>query len=135
MSLKPKIQEVVFDCADAAKTAAFWGNLLDRPWGHRPQPGGVVDAGVMWLLFQEVPEPKSSPKNRLHLDVEAGDLRAAVARAETLGAVRIGEYHDDPDGGGFVVMHDPEANEFCFVAQGDGSWTRLLSGIVVGVST
>jgi hypothetical protein len=129
-AMRAKIQEVTFDCADAAKLAEFWGNLLESPWGYRPQPGGVVDAGDMWLLFQAVPEPKSSPKNRLHLDIEVDNIRLAAIRAEKLGATRAGEFHDDPAGGGFVVMQDPEANEFCLVAQPEGSWTALLNAIV-----
>jgi catechol 2,3-dioxygenase-like lactoylglutathione lyase family enzyme len=124
-----RIQEVTFDCADAARLAEFWGTLLNRPWGYRPEPGGVVDGGDMWLLFQIVPEPKSSPKNRLHLDIEVDDIHQAATRAEGLGATRVSEFHDDPGGGGFVVMHDPEANEFCLVAQPEGSWTRLLNAI------
>ncbi|MDR1450200.1 MAG: VOC family protein [Propionibacteriaceae bacterium] len=125
-----KLQEVVFDCADPAKEAEFWGNLLERPWGYRPQPGGVVEAGGMWLLFQAVPEPKSSAKNRLHLDIEVDDIHQGIVRAEALGATRLSDFHDDPGGGGFVVMQDPEANEFCLVAQPEGSWTRLLKTIV-----
>lgn len=128
MRLRATIQEVTFDCADAASQACFWGNLLERPWGWRAEPGGVVDAGTVHLLFQVVPEPKTSPKNRLHLDVEVADLLSDVARAEALGATRVREFVD-PDGGGFVVMRDPEANEFCLVAQPSGSWTRLLDAI------
>ncbi|MDR1264307.1 MAG: VOC family protein [Propionibacteriaceae bacterium] len=130
MPLIAKVQEVVFDCADAARLAEFWGQLLERPWGHRTQPGGAVDAGGLWLLFQVVPEPKTAPKNRLHLDIEVDDIHQAATRAESLGATRIGQFHDDPCGGGFVVLHDPEANEFCLVAQPEGSWSDLLSAIV-----
>jgi hypothetical protein len=123
-----RIQEVTFDCADAARLAEFWGRLLERPWGYRPQPGGVVDAGGLHLLFQAVPEPKSSPKNRLHLDIEVPDLPAAVARAAALGAAKLRDFAD-PAGGGFTVMQDPEANEFCLVSQPEGSWTALLNDI------
>jgi hypothetical protein len=31
-----RIQAVTLDYADAARLAQFWGDLLDRPWGHRP---------------------------------------------------------------------------------------------------
>ncbi|MDR1237923.1 MAG: VOC family protein [Propionibacteriaceae bacterium] len=130
MSAKAKIQEVTFDCADAERLAEFYGKLLGRPWGYRFAPGGVVDADGLHLLFQVVPEPKSSPKNRLHLDIEVDDIHEGLARAETLGATRIGEFHQDPSGGGYVVMQDPEANEFCLVSQPGGSWTGLLDAIV-----
>ncbi|MDR1833241.1 MAG: VOC family protein [Propionibacteriaceae bacterium] len=127
---KPRIQEVTFDCADPAKLAAFWGKLLERPWGNKPGFAGVVDAGPTYLLFQVVPEPKSSPKNRLHLDIEVDDIHEWVARAEALGATRAGDFHDDPGGGGFVVMQDPEANEFCLIAQPEGSFSALLRSVV-----
>ncbi|MEV4946240.1 VOC family protein [Streptomyces sp. NPDC053755] len=71
------------------------------------------DAGLgRRILFQRVPEEKTV-KNRLHLDLHPGpDARdAEVARLETLGASvqrRVAE-----QGGTWVVMTDPEGNEFC----------------------
>jgi catechol 2,3-dioxygenase-like lactoylglutathione lyase family enzyme len=75
------------------------------------------------LFFQRVPEGKAT-KNRLHLDVRAapgieGDDRMTALDAEAtrlvgLGATRVRRV--DPDGRvetGFVVMQDPEGNEFC----------------------
>jgi glyoxalase superfamily protein len=75
------------------------------------------------LLFMRVPEPKSG-KNRLHLDIRAGGDRAtppderwekAKARAaelEKLGATRVREM-DEGVQGHWIVMQDPEGNEFC----------------------
>jgi Glyoxalase-like domain len=74
------------------------------------------------IYFQRVPEPKTT-KNRIHLDLnisqwhtlgrEEGRRRvlAEVARLTVLGArqVRVGEEH----GQFWVVMRDPEGNEFC----------------------
>ncbi len=75
------------------------------------------------LFFQRVPERKIA-KNRVHLDVRAapgleGDQRMAALDSEAarlcdLGATRIDRV--EPDGRmekGFVVMQDPEGNEFC----------------------
>jgi hypothetical protein len=64
------------------------------------------------LLFQRVPEAKTV-KNRLHLDVHAGDgQRAAeVERLTGLGASVLREVKEQ--GGEWVVMADPEGNEFC----------------------
>ncbi|MGW4050990.1 VOC family protein [Streptomyces sp. NPDC004779] len=64
------------------------------------------------ILFQRVPEPKTV-KNRVHLDVHAppGTRDAEVERLEKLGASvrrRVAE-----QGGSWVVMTDPEGNEFC----------------------
>jgi len=75
------------------------------------------------LFFQRVPEPKTV-KNRLHLDVRAapglhGDERMAALEAECdrlvmLGALRQRRVEPQPPmEAGFIVMADPEGNEFC----------------------
>jgi catechol 2,3-dioxygenase-like lactoylglutathione lyase family enzyme len=75
------------------------------------------------LFFQKVPEGKTA-KNRLHLDVRAapgleGDERMAALEAEcsrlvTLGASRVRRVEPAPPmSHGFIVMLDPEGNEFC----------------------
>jgi hypothetical protein len=64
------------------------------------------------LLFQRVPEPKSG-KNRLHLDLHPGEGRRAaeVERLKGLGASVLREVKEPS--GQWVVMADPEGNEFC----------------------
>lgn len=63
------------------------------------------------ILFQAVPEAKAG-KNRLHLDLRVGPeaCDAEVARLEALGATVV-SVHDGPDGR-WVLMQDPEGNEF-----------------------
>ena len=56
-----------------------------------------------------MPEPKTA-KNRLHFDLRAPDtMRAEVARLETLGATVVRA----TSGSIWIVMQDPEGNEFC----------------------
>jgi len=108
-----------------------WDKALDA-WGDHEHPRGPGHVRlrrpgrpgrVPRLFFQRVPEGKTA-KNRLHLDVRAapgsvGDERMAALDAEAtrladLGATRVRRV--DPDGRmetGFVVMQDPEGNEFC----------------------
>lgn len=64
------------------------------------------------LLFNQVPEQKTV-KNRVHLDLHVGADRrpAEVARLEGLGA-SVQREVDEP-GGRWVLMTDPEGNEFC----------------------
>ncbi|MEU1911737.1 VOC family protein [Streptomyces massasporeus] len=64
------------------------------------------------LLFQRVPEAKTG-KNRLHLDLHPGEGRRdeEVARLERLGASALRRVKEQ--GGEWVVMADPEGNEFC----------------------
>jgi hypothetical protein len=75
------------------------------------------------LFFQRVPEGKVA-KNRVHLDVRAapgleGEERMNVLEAECerlslMGASRVQRFEPDPPmSGGFIVMTDPEGNEFC----------------------
>ncbi|MZE79592.1 VOC family protein [Streptomyces xinghaiensis] len=64
------------------------------------------------VLFQAVPESKTV-KNRLHIDLHfaPGERDAEVARLEGLGAGVL-QTVDEPSGS-WVVMADPEGNEFC----------------------
>ncbi|GGL74010.1 hypothetical protein GCM10010129_17140 [Streptomyces fumigatiscleroticus] len=64
------------------------------------------------LLFQRVPETKAG-KNRLHLDLHTGGTRREdeVARLEALGASVLRQVKEP--GGEWVLMADPEGNEFC----------------------
>lgn len=75
------------------------------------------------VFFQQVPEDKVV-KNRVHLDVRAapkldGDARmkaleAACERLVKIGATRVRRIEPDPPlESGFIVMQDPEGNEFC----------------------
>ena len=73
----------------------------------------VGPAGGPSLLFIPVPEGKTV-KNRLHLDLQpVGTTRdEEVERALGLGATVVDDRRE-PDGRGWVVMADPEDNEFC----------------------
>ncbi|WP_411071375.1 VOC family protein [Streptomyces sp. cmx-4-25] len=64
------------------------------------------------ILFQRVPEAKTV-KNRVHLDLhaEAGARDEEVARLVALGATVLHEVNEPS--GSWVVMADPERNEFC----------------------
>ncbi|GAB3820142.1 VOC family protein [Tessaracoccus terricola] len=75
------------------------------------------------VFFERVPEPKTA-KNRLHIDVRAaeglaGDARMAALEAECarlleLGATRLRRHEPEPPlSNGWIVMADPEGNEFC----------------------
>jgi predicted enzyme related to lactoylglutathione lyase len=107
---------VIIDCADPERLATFWGELLGRKITHREERY----VGLEWaprfgagLVFQRVSEPKTG-KNRVHPDVICADVQATAARVETLGGRRAEGYGD----GRFVVMLDPENNEFCLVTHG-----------------
>jgi len=62
--------------------------------------------GAPRIYFQLVPEPKQV-KNRVHLDLRGDDHEAEAARLVDAGA-RVLRTCDN-----FIVMSDPEGNEFC----------------------
>ena len=65
------------------------------------------------LDFVRLDESKKV-KNRLHLDFRPDDQDAEVARLEALGAKRADIGQGDQS---WVVMADPEGNEFCVLSQ------------------
>ncbi|ROR96597.1 hypothetical protein EDD28_1182 [Salana multivorans] len=73
------------------------------------------------LLFQPVPEPKTV-KNRVHLDLRAAGEPATppdpaeLDRLLALGARELSRGRQGPHG--WVVLADPEGNEFCVSVAG-----------------
>jgi hypothetical protein len=69
------------------------------------------------VLFIEVPEPKSV-KNRIHFDLRpsAGSRDEELARLLALGATVVDDLRGKyGPGTGWVVLADPEGNEFCIL--------------------
>jgi catechol 2,3-dioxygenase-like lactoylglutathione lyase family enzyme len=112
--MRASIDEIVFDCAAPSALARFWSGLLGgAPVDRGPDWSFIDPPGFVRIAFQRVPEGKTA-KNRLHLDLDAGDIETATAEAERLGALRVGGMVSD-EHGRFQVVRDPEHNEFCFV--------------------
>ncbi len=110
-----KLSEVVIDCHDCDRLADFWAAVI----GGIPERESEewvclrTSDGSTSVSFQCVPEEKVV-KNRVHLDVLVEDLEAAAARCVELGATRISDRQGDSLGD-FIVLCDPEGNEFCVV--------------------
>jgi hypothetical protein len=104
----------VVDCGDPALLVEWWHALTGWPIGTKGAPWSSLERpDGTYLAFQQVPEPKTG-KNRLHLDLSVADEEQAAAWAqEHLSATFLwrSERSEDP----FVVLADPEGNEFCFV--------------------
>lgn len=114
--------------ADDDDPWAVWEEFLERigvPPDQRNTRAAVEDPdGVRpRLFFQQVPEDKVA-KNRVHLDVRSapgleGEARLQALEGEcdrlvALGATRVRRFEPDPPlETGFIVMTDPEGNEFC----------------------
>jgi predicted enzyme related to lactoylglutathione lyase len=116
--MHPTILNITFDCADAGAQAAFWAAVTgwaaeqrDGTPGHVEYRVGPPDGSSPSLYFTTVPERKAA-KNRVHLDLlpPDGEPRDELARLVRLGAVIAA---DQPPGAGWIVLADPEGNEFC----------------------
>jgi hypothetical protein len=103
--------------ATAEDTATYQGALVWKvgaaivPRGDGEAAAGGPSGGQPRILFQLVPEAKSV-KNRLHLDVRAGeDAAGMVARLTERGATVLHVGRQGPYA--WTTMADPEGNEFC----------------------
>lgn len=107
----PVLIAATIDCNDLETMSRFWGELLDVEFQVVDRFGFLAHAPgrkvTIWL--QRVPEERVG-KNRVHLDLVAGDLDAALARVVSLG----GAVGDRREWQSFVwnTCTDPEGNEF-----------------------
>jgi hypothetical protein len=121
-----KFTELAIDCADPHGLARFWCSVLG--YDVQDEEDGLVTIGSPavpegknrpgpvppTLTFARVPEGKTI-KNRLHIDLNPTDREQGdeVHRLLDLGARHADVGQDDED---WVVLVDPEGNEFCVLA-------------------
>lgn len=116
MTAVGRLSQVVIDCHDCDGLAEFWAAVLG---GTRVRESAewvavTMPDESMTVSFQQVPEVKVV-KNRVHLDVLVTDVEEGADRCVELGATRISERQVDSMGD-FIVLRDPEGNEFCVVS-------------------
>lgn len=105
---------VTIDCTDPVGLAKFWSEAAgyEVKWRHEAAfliLGPVAGDGV-GIGLQRVAEARSG-KNRAHIDWQADDRAAEVARLVELGATLVAE-HGTP-AFAWSVLADPEGNVFC----------------------
>jgi predicted enzyme related to lactoylglutathione lyase len=106
---------LVLDCADPERLAAFWSEAIGyTTLGNAGNYVLLVDEAGQQpkLLLQRVDEAKTG-KNRMHFDIEIPTVDEEVNRLEALGARRLEAEPIEEHGTRWVVMADPEGNEFC----------------------
>ncbi len=111
---------VVIDSGDPAVLARFWAAVLDWQIVFEAPDEVVIAKGedmYPGLVFVPVPEAKGI-KNRLHIDLVPDDRDAEVERVLALGASRADVGQDDEVT--WVVLADPEGNEFCVLSAREG---------------
>ena len=98
-------KDLCIDARDAEAEARFWGGLLGLTAGG-PHHNGAWwlddDTGQAVAWVNAVPELKTV-KNRVHIDINAEGLEAALAA----GATVVEEFPR------WTVMRDPDGQEFC----------------------
>jgi predicted enzyme related to lactoylglutathione lyase len=115
---------LVLDCHDPESLAAFWSRAL----GYELIGGAgsyllLLPAGGAegpQLLLQRAPEPKQM-KNRMHFDIHVADIEAESSRLVDLGAERVQPEALSEHGNNWVLLQDPEGNEFCVCDGGSGA--------------
>jgi Glyoxalase-like domain len=122
-----KFTELAIDCADPGGLVRFWCSVLG--YEVQDEADGIVTIGSPrvpegknrlgpvppTLTFAHVPEGKTV-KNRLHLDLSPADREQDEEVTRLLG---LGARHADVGQGddvSWVVLADPEGNEFCVLA-------------------
>ena len=109
---KSRLAGFIIDCKDADLDAAaeFWGGALGASATQRANPGESPYVGLKVADGEPYVEVQNvAHESRIHIDIEADDVGAEVARLEHLGARRIGEIKD------WVVMEAPTGQRFCVV--------------------
>jgi predicted enzyme related to lactoylglutathione lyase len=110
---------IVIDADDVDALRDFWVAALGyESFGEFEQyrsaqpPAGAIGPK---FIFQKVPEGRAPGKNRLHIDIEVGDdMESERARLIALGASQSSDLIAEA-GTTWIVMVDPEGNEFCLV--------------------
>jgi hypothetical protein len=106
---------LIVDAIDPERLGRWWAEVLDHSVesvSSREVILGPAVNGHPRLVFLRHDEAKQA-KNRLHLDLRPDDLEAEVERLVNMGArhVDVGA----PEDAGWVVLADPEGNEFCIL--------------------
>jgi len=116
-----RIAVVALNAIDVDLIADFWCRVLDWNRSGQQDEDGVVtiapDDGA-WPAIDVVPVPdRKSVHNRLHFDLRADGMsfQEELDRLLDLGAtpVDVGQ----PKDASWVVLADPEGNEFCLLSR------------------
>jgi predicted enzyme related to lactoylglutathione lyase len=110
MTVPAVVSAIVVDCVDPVRVATFWQAMLGGRVVSYPELGveALRAPGVIFDFVANL-DPKIA-KNRWHLDLATDDAEATVNDALAAGATRASDFEATET---FVVMRDPEGNEFC----------------------
>ena len=111
------IENVLIDCLDLEAMSTFWCEVLGFEHIWTGPTGGYLLAakdgsGQQLALMPRRSRDRKVAKNRIHLDLRPDDQQAEALRLERLGAKRVDIGQADTT---WIVMADPEGNEFCLL--------------------
>jgi catechol 2,3-dioxygenase-like lactoylglutathione lyase family enzyme len=107
-----RLGSTVVNCADIEVMTDFWCDALALEPNHREEGDDFrVLRGDRVNLSLQVASTAVSARDQMHLDLYTDVMDAEVERLRGLGAEWV-RRDDDPDDT-YVVMRDPEGNEFC----------------------
>lgn len=106
-----RIGSTVINCSDLESMTTFWSQALGlTPSSREPEDDFRVLRGARVNLSLQVAKTPVTARDQMHLDLYTEDQSGEVARLEKLGATYVRDSDPDED---YVVMQDPEGNEFC----------------------
>jgi predicted enzyme related to lactoylglutathione lyase len=110
-----RLGSTVINCADLEVMTSFWSQALHlaRSPADDDDDFRVLRGEGVYLSLQRARTPVTA-RDQMHLDLFSDDQAAEVERLTALGATFV-RHHDDPRDD-YVVMTDPEGNEFCVCA-------------------
>jgi predicted enzyme related to lactoylglutathione lyase len=110
-----RLGSTVINCADMELMTSFWSQALHlAPSSASDGDEFRVLRGERGNLSLQRSRTPVSARDQMHLDLYSDDQDAEVRRLAGLGA-RFVRHHEDP-ADDYVVMTDPEGNEFCVCA-------------------
>jgi len=113
-----RLGSTVINCADIELMTSFWSQALNLvPSSTAEGDDFRVLRGDLANLSLQLSRTPVTARDQMHLDLYTGDQAAEVERLAGLGATIVRHNRDPEDD--YVVMTDPEGNQFCVCAVAD----------------
>lgn len=113
---------VVINVVDMERGVAFWSAVLG--YGQRESTGDpdfimLTDPSKRRLpVSLQLTDHESATPVRVHLDLYTNEQHRHVERIVALGASKVDDWPYPPDAD-FIVLRDPDGNEFCVIDHHD----------------
>ena len=110
-----RLGSTVINCADLELMTSFWSQALGLvPSSLAPNDEFRVLRGQQVNVSLQLAKTPVTARDQMHLDLYTDDQAGEVDRLVRIGA-KVVRHNRDPEDD-YVVMTDPEGNEFCVAA-------------------